>query len=71
MFCIPTRAKFFLIKESKKAKESTRRFPNVVMTMQTARLTAMKMVMNVPKGAGQHSGPHGVAAKVAEREKNN
>ena len=35
------------------------------MTMQTARLTAMKMVMKVPNGAGQHSGPHGVA-RVAE-----
>ena len=36
--------------------------------MQTARLTAMKMVMKVPNGAGQHSGPHGVAG-VAEKVK--
>ena len=37
----------------------TRRLPKVVMTMQMARLTAIKMVSRVPKGAGQHSGPHG------------
>ena len=39
----------------------TSRFPNVVMTMQMARLTAIKIVRRVPKGAGQHSGPQGVA----------
>jgi len=29
--------------------------------MQQAKLIAMKIVMKVPKGAGQHSGPQGVA----------
>ena len=38
----------------------TRRLPNVVMTMQIARLIAMTMVNIVLKGAGQHSGPQGV-----------
>ena len=37
-----------------------------MMTIQTAKLTAMKMVIKVPKGAGQHSGPHGVA-RVPEK----
>ena len=39
---------------------STSRFPKVVITMQMARLIAMKTVVRVPNGAGQHSGPHGV-----------
>ena len=43
----------------------TRRLPKVVMTIQMARLTAMTMVNKVLKGAGQHSGPHGVETVAA------
>ena len=35
----------------------TKRFPKVVITMQMAKQTAMKIVSKVPNGAGQHSGP--------------
>ena len=35
----------------------TRRLPKVVMTMQTAMLTAMRTVRIMPKGAGQQAGP--------------
>ena len=38
----------------------TSRLPNVVMTMQMARLIAMNTVKGLPKGAGQHSGPQGI-----------
>ncbi len=38
------------------------------MTIQQAKLTAMKTVKKVPNGAGQHSGPHG-ADKVTEIRK--
>ena len=55
----------------------TRRLPKVVTTMQMARLMAMKTVSGLPKGAGQHSGPHGtlfgtdvvVNARVSEIRK--
>ena len=35
----------------------TRRLPKVVMTIQTAMLTAMRTVRIIPKGAGQQAGP--------------
>ena len=34
--------------------------PKVVMTMQIAKHTAINIVSHWEKGAGQHSGPHGV-----------
>lgn len=37
------------------------KLPNVVMTIQMARQTAIKTVSDGANGAGQHSGPHGVA----------
>ena len=35
--------------------------PNVVTTIHIARQTAIKTVRYCENGAGQHSGPHGVA----------
>ena len=56
-----------LICRSTTKETSTSRLPNVVMTMQMARLMAMRMVVVVSNGAGQHSGPQGVP-KVPFRE---
>ena len=42
----------------------TRRFPKVVTTIHMANRTAIAIVESVEKGAGQHSGPHGVGGRV-------
>ena len=46
----------------------TNKLPKVVTTMHMASKTAMAIVDIVLKGAGQHSGPHGVGGRVVETE---